>query len=309
MILAALETSSLPFRPCDDIIDYPGTRSSDGTCSLSFLSMRQLLSTTSVLDLRMGHAPFLVHKTSIIDYSGTRSSDGTSSLYFSTMRRQLIDYCSTRFSDGTSSLFSSTMRRLTRLLQYSISGWDQLPIFSLTMRRLVRLLWYSNLGCDQFPIFFSTMRRLTRLLRYSVSGWDQLPIFSINVTSTYSTTAVLDLRTGHAPYLARGISSYMRRQPIDYHRDPRTGPDPYIQRTYSSHLQDDELSDYSSTRPTDRTCSLSRKRISTSMRQQLVDYSENIRLLRYSKKQIKTANDKGNQPIGRQLKRKYYTSE
>ena len=32
------------------------------------------------------------------------------------------------------------------------------------------------------------------------------------------------------------------------------------------------------------------------------------RLPQYSKKQIKIANDKGNQPIGRQLKRKYYTS-
>jgi len=84
----------------------------------------------------------------------------------------------------------------------------------------------------------------------------------------------------------------MRRQPIDYHHDPRTGPDPYIQRTYSSRLQGDELSDYSSTRPTDQTCSLSHKRISTSMRQQLVDYSENIRLPWYSKKQIKTANIK-----------------
>ena len=84
----------------------------------------------------------------------------------------------------------------------------------------------------------------------------------------------------------------MRRQPIDHDHDPRTGPEPYIQRTYSCCLQDDELSDYSSTRPTDRTCSLSRKRISTSTRQQLVDYSENIRLLRYSKKQIKTANIK-----------------
>ena len=90
----------------------------------------------------------------------------------------------------------------------------------------------------------------------------------------------------------------MRRQPIDYHHDPRTGPDPYIQRTYSSHLQDDELSDYSSTRPTDRTCSLSRKKISTSMRQQLVYYSENIRLLRYSKKQIKTTNIKATSRLG-----------
>ena len=53
---------------------------------------------------------------------------------------------------------------------------------------------------------------------------------SINETSTYLTTAVLDLRTGHAPYLARGISSSTRQQSIDYHHDPRTGPDPYIQR-------------------------------------------------------------------------------
>jgi len=33
------------------------------------------------------------------------------------------------------------------------------------------------------------------------------------------------------------------------------------------------------------------------------------RLPQYLKKQIKTANDKGNQPISRQLKRKCYTSE
>ena len=106
-------------------------------------------------------------------------------------------------------------------------------------------------------------RQLIRLLRYSIFGQDMLP-----------------------------ISQEESLHPRGYHHDPRTGPDPYIQRTYSSHLQDDKLSDYSSTRPTDRTCSLSRKKISTSMRQQLVDYSENIRLLRYSKKQIKTANIK-----------------
>ena len=43
-------------------------------------------------------------------------------------------------------------------------------------------------------------------------------------------------------------------------------------RTYSSRLQDDELSDYSGTRLTDGTCSLSPKRIFTSTRRQLVDY-------------------------------------
>ena len=39
-----------------------------------------------------------------------------------------------------------------------------------------------------------------------------------------------------------------------------------------SHLQDDELFDYFGTRPMDGTCSLSPKRISSSMRWQLIDY-------------------------------------
>ena len=42
-----------------------------------------------------------------------------------------------------------------------------------------------------------------RLLRCSISGWDQLPILVIHETTTYSTTAVLDFRTGPAPYFSR----------------------------------------------------------------------------------------------------------
>ena len=86
----------------------------------------------------------------------------------------------------------------------------------------------------------------------------------------------------------------MRRQSIDYYhtRSLDGTRSLHPKKTHSSRLQDNKLSVYSGTRPTDGTCSLSRKRISTSTRQQLVDYSENIRLLRHSKKQIKTANIK-----------------
>ena len=144
-------------------------------------------------------------------------------------------------------------------------------------------------------LFSSSMRRqLIRLLRYSISGWDQHPIFLVHKTITYSTTAVLDLRMGHTLYLPRWIYSSMRRQSIDYYhtRSSDGTRSQHPKKTHSSRLQDNELSVYSGTRPTDGTCSLSRKRISTSMRHQLVDYSENIRLLQYSKKQFKTANIK-----------------
>ena len=85
----------------------------------------------------------------------------------------------------------------------------------------------------------------------------------------------------------------MRRQSIDYYHTRSSDGirSLHPKKTHSSRLEDNELSVYSGTRPIDGTCSLSRKRISTSTRQ-LVDYSENIRLLRYSKKQIKTANIK-----------------
>ena len=163
----------------------------------------------------------------------------------------LFDYCGTRFLDGISSLFSSSMRRqLIWLLRYSISGWDQLPI----------LLVHET-------ITYST----TAVLDFRMGP---APYFS-HKTTIYSTTAVLDLRMGHALYLPRWIYSSMRRQSIDYYhtRSLDGTRSLHPKKTHSSRLQDNKLSVYSGTRPTDGTCSLSRKRISTSTRQ-LVDYLE-----------------------------------
>ena len=73
------------------LIDYLGTRFSDGTCSLSSKRISSSM------------------RRQLIDYLGTRFSDGTSSLSFkrisSSMRWQLIDYLGTQFS-----------------------GWDKFPI-------------------------------------------------------------------------------------------------------------------------------------------------------------------------------------
>ena len=55
---------------------------------------------------------------------------------------------------------------------------------------------------DKFSIL-SSIRRPNRLLRYSISGWDQLPILLVHEMTTYSTTAVLDLRMGNSPYFSR----------------------------------------------------------------------------------------------------------
>ena len=119
------------------------------------------------------------------------------------------------------------------------------------------------------PYFPRSMRRqLIRLLRYSIFGRDMLPISqeeSLHPRGNNRSTTIMILGRDQIPTSKEDLFLSSARR---------------------------ELSDYSSTRPTDRTCSLSRKRISTSMRQQLVDYSENIRLLRYSKKQIMTANIK-----------------
>ena len=113
----------------------------------------------------------------------------------SSMRRNLIDYYGTRFPDGTSSLFFSTMRRLTRLLRYSISGWDQLPIFldhektystTTVLEPQMGLVPYIFLDHEKTHstttvleprICSSSLRRPNRLLKYSISGWDQFLIF------------------------------------------------------------------------------------------------------------------------------------
>jgi len=83
------------------IIDYSGTRSSDGTSSLS--------------PKRIFH----VHETTTIDYYGNRSSDRTSSIYLkrklSPMIQYLVDHYGTRpleFKSPIYKTYSSTRRQL-----------------------------------------------------------------------------------------------------------------------------------------------------------------------------------------------------
>ena len=78
------------------IIDYSGTQSSDGTRSLSSISMRQLLSTTTVLDLHMGHVPYLLKRATYPherDTISTITLDGQlrkSHIYRAKRKRQYI---------------------------------------------------------------------------------------------------------------------------------------------------------------------------------------------------------------------------
>ena len=85
------------------LVEYSGTRHLDWTSSLYpkriLMSIRRQLSTTSVLDLRMGQAPYIseifVH---LVDYYGTRPLEDKPPIYkiYTSTRRQLIDYYSTR---------------------------------------------------------------------------------------------------------------------------------------------------------------------------------------------------------------------
>ena len=121
--------------------------------------------------------------------------------------------------------FSSMRRQLTRLLRYSTFGGTRFPYLQ---RQVLYYLVHETTNCsttavldlrkDMLPIsqedFFSSMRRqLNRLLRYTISRRDMLPIFQENSrmgqtpylsheTTTYSTTAVLDLWMGHDPYFS-----------------------------------------------------------------------------------------------------------
>jgi len=153
-------------RPWDGLFDYYGTRSPDGTYSLFSSSMRQpnrllrysissldmfpiflvhetIYSTTTVLDLRMGHVPYFSRLwDGLFDYCGTRSSDGTSSLF--PKKDLFVHETTTGRLLRTSSLpprrnyhpqktttvleqplrflqrnYSSTRRQYNRLLQYS----------------------------------------------------------------------------------------------------------------------------------------------------------------------------------------------
>ena len=108
---------------------------------------------------------------------------------------------------------------------------------------------------------------------------------------------------GQAPYLPRGLSHIKdNNHSTTTVLNPKRPP---IKRVIT---QEDE--DLSTTIVLDKEGSFVHKTIKN------LDYhgtrttmTHENRLPQYSKKQIKIANDIGNQPIGRQLKRKYYTSE
>ena len=117
------------------------------------------------------------------------------------------------------------------------------------------------------------------------------------------TTPVFNLRMGQAPYLPRGLShikddNHSTTTVLDPKRPPIKGvitqEDEDLSTTIVLHKEGSSIHetiknlDYHGTRTT---------------------MTHENRLPQYSKKQIKIANDIGNQPIGRQLKRKYYTSE
>ena len=106
------------------------------------------------------------------------------------MRQQLIDYFGARSPNGTSSLsFSSMRRHPTQLLWYSRSGWDMVPISQ------------ENFRTGRAPYF---SRRF----------------FLVHETTTYSTTAVLDLWRDTLP-ISSETSSLLPRprddKGFDYH--------------------------------------------------------------------------------------------
>ena len=126
-------------------------------------------------------------------------------------------------------------RQLNRLLRYSNFGRDKFPIFSLDHEKTCSTTTVLELRTGHAPYFFSTMRRLVRLLRYSNPGWDQLPIFS-------------------RPW----------EDLFDYYRT--WTPDGTRSLSFSSIRRFTRLQQYSIS---NGTCSLSSKRIFTSMSWQL----------------------------------------
>jgi len=153
--------------------------------------------------------------------------------------------------------------------------------------------------------FFVHEAKNYRLLRYSTFGRDKLPISQKDShirDNNQLTTIVLD---------SIRDKIYMSQEELHIHemttsRLLRTRP----KKTAIKEIITQEDEDLSITIVLDKEGSSVHVTIKnlyyygtrTTMTQ------EN-RLPQYSNKQIKTANDKGNQPIGRQLKRKCYTSE
>ena len=122
------------------------------------------------------------------------------------------------------------------------------------------------------------MRRwLFRLPRYSGFGWDKISIsqedFLVHETATLSTISVLEVQMGQDPYLPRGVSSFMRRQIINYFgtrsSDGRSSLSP--KKIFSS-MRRRQIFDYFGTRSSDGTSSLSPKRTFSYKKQQPVDY-------------------------------------
>ena len=121
-------------------------------------------------------------------------------------------------------------------------------------------------------LFFSSIRRqLIRLLRYSIFGWDKLPISQEEFIHPWddklSTTPVLDLWMGQAPYFPSGtIRPWGDKLSTTTVLDVRMGQDPYLLgKVYPSMRR--QIIDSSGTRSVDRTSSLS-----SSIRRQLIDY-------------------------------------
>jgi len=136
------------------LLDYYGTRHSDGTSSLSPKRIPSSM------------------RRQLIDYSGTRHSDGTSSL-------------------SPKRIFFIHEATNNRLLQYSNFGWDKFPIsqedFLALETTIDRLPRYSAFrGISSLPpkrIFRFHEATTDRLLRYSTFGWDKFPISKKNYSS------------------------------------------------------------------------------------------------------------------------------
>ena len=108
-------------------------------------------------------------------------------------------------------------------------------------------------------------------LRYSIYGWDKPPISQEELSAHEAT-----------------IDRLLQYSTLGWDKFPISNKVSVIQEMTNHRLL--------RTRPREVTKLLNPKRSTSSMRRQ------SNRLLRYSKKQIKTANDKGNQPIDCQLK-------
>ena len=193
----------------------------------------------------------------------------------------------------------------------------------------------SHIFRDKFSTTSSMRRQIVRLLRYSTFGRTCFP-YPKRISSRPWDDNLIDY------YGIRYLDETRSLPPKEdfslVHEDDelhdrlgtRTGQVSYLLKGLLCPW-DEHFIDYISTWLSDRTKSLSPTKSWSSKRWQIIDcYALDLeevtkllipkrntsstrrqvnRLLRYSKKQIKIANNKGNQPIGRQLKRKYYTSK